>query len=59
MCLEMLLRLRRSIPDVHISLYGHFPTFASRELLTNYPFVDSVTIGEPETTFLELSDMPS
>jgi radical SAM superfamily enzyme YgiQ (UPF0313 family) len=53
--LEMLMDLRRSVPDAHINLYGHFPTFASRELLTNHPFVDSVTIGEPEATFLELS----
>ncbi len=53
---QMLLRLRKSIPDVHINLYGHFPTFAFRELLTNYPFVDSVTIGEPEATFQELAD---
>ena len=52
---EMLMDLRRSVPDAHINLYGHFPTFASRELLTNHPFVDSVTIGEPEATFLELS----
>jgi len=53
---EMLLNLRKSIPDAHINLYGHFPTFAYKELLANYPFVDSVTIGEPETTFLEISD---
>ncbi len=53
---EMLLNLRKSIPDAHINLYGHFPTFAYKELLANYPFVDSVIIGEPETTFLELSD---
>ncbi len=53
---EMLLNLRRSVPDVYINLYGHFPTFAFRELLTNYPSVDSITIGEPEATFLELSD---
>ena len=52
----MLLNLRKSIPDAHINLYGHFPTFAYKELLANYPFVDSVTIGEPEATFLELSD---
>ena len=53
---EMLLSLRKSVPDVHINLYGHFPTFAFRELLTNYPFVDSVTIGEPEATFPELAE---
>jgi radical SAM superfamily enzyme YgiQ (UPF0313 family) len=53
---EMLLNLRRSVPDAHINLYGHFPTFVFRELLTSYPSVDSITIGEPEATFLELSD---
>lgn len=53
---EMLISLRKSLPDAHINLYGHFPTFTFRELLTNYPFVDSVTIGEPEATFLELAD---
>ena len=53
---EMLISLRKSIPDAHINLYGHFPTFTFRELLTNYPSVDSVTIGEPEATFLELAD---
>ena len=54
---EMLLSLRKSVPDAHINLYGHFPTFAFRELLTNYPFVDSVTIGEPEATFPELAEV--
>ncbi|MFQ5686656.1 MAG: B12-binding domain-containing radical SAM protein [Candidatus Scalindua sp.] len=53
---EMLLHLRKSTPDAHINLYGHLPTFAPRELLANYSFVDSVTIGEPEITFLELSN---
>jgi len=53
---EMLLNLRRSAPDAHINLYGHLPTFTSKELLTKYPFVDSVTIGEPEFTFMGLAD---
>src|SRR3989338_7552039 len=53
---EMLLNLRRSVPGTHINLYGHFPTFAFRELLANYPYVDSVTIGEPEATFPELAE---
>ncbi len=33
-----------------------FPTFAFKDLLTEYPFIDSITIGEPEETFLELAD---
>lgn len=38
----------------HLSLYGFFPTFAWRELLGLFPFVDSIVRGEPELTFLEL-----
>lgn len=53
---ELLLALRKSDHDVHINLYGHFPTFAFREILVNYPFVDSITIGEPEVTFLALAE---
>ena len=48
--------LKKKIPDIHINLYGHFPTFAFKDLLTEYPFIDSITIGEPEGTFLELAD---
>ena len=51
-----LLSLKKKVPGIHINLYGHFPTFAFRELLTEYPLVDSITIGEPEATFLELAD---
>ncbi len=53
---EALLSIKKNSPDIHINLYGHFPTFAFREILTEYPFVDSITIGEPESTFLELAD---
>ena len=54
---EALLSLKNKMPGIHISLYGHFPTFAFRELLTEYPFVESIAIGEPEATFLELADI--
>ncbi|MHC4139156.1 MAG: B12-binding domain-containing radical SAM protein [Planctomycetota bacterium] len=54
--LEALSSIKKSNPDIHINLYGHFPTFAFKDLLTENPFVDSVTIGEPEETFLELTD---
>ena len=53
---EALATLKNNIPDVHINLYGHFPTFAFKDLLTEHPFIDSITIGEPEGTFLELAD---
>ncbi|MHC4267284.1 MAG: B12-binding domain-containing radical SAM protein [Planctomycetota bacterium] len=53
---ETILSLHKSCYNAHINLYGHFPTFAFRELLLEYPFVDSITLGEPETTFLELAD---
>ena len=53
---NMLLDLRKSGHTAHISLYGHFPTFAFSELLPKNTFVDSVIVGEPEITFLELAD---
>ena len=54
--LEALSTLKSKIPGIHINLYGHFPTFAFKDLLTENPFIDSITIGEPEETFQELAD---
>ncbi|MDP6924565.1 MAG: radical SAM protein [Candidatus Scalindua sp.] len=54
--LDALSGIKKSNPDIHINLYGHFPTFAFKDLLTKYPFIDSITIGEPEETFLGLAD---
>ncbi len=54
--LDALYSLKSDHPDIHINLYGHFPTFAFEDLLTENPFIDSITIGEPEGTFLELAD---
>ena len=53
---EMFKELRREGVNAHINLYGHFPTFAFEEILSGYSFVDSITIGEPEYTFLELAE---
>jgi len=53
---EVIKELRRNGVNAHINLYGHFPTFAFEEILSNYSFVDSITIGEPEYTFLELAE---
>ncbi len=49
--------LRKRCHNMHINLYGHFPTFAFRDLMLEYPFVDSITIGEPEKTFFDLADI--
>ncbi len=53
---EVIKELRRNGLNAHINLYGHFPTFAFEEILSNYSFVDSITLGEPEYTFLELAE---
>jgi radical SAM superfamily enzyme YgiQ (UPF0313 family) len=52
---RMLGELHNAGVKSHINLYGHYPTFAYRSILGRFPFIDSVTIGEPEYAFLELS----
>ncbi len=52
---EMLSRLSKILPDTHINLFGFYPTFSYEKILQQFPFIDSVTMGEPEYTFLELS----
>ncbi|MGR3309394.1 MAG: B12-binding domain-containing radical SAM protein [Candidatus Brocadiales bacterium] len=57
---DMLLRLQEQragerLPRPYINLYGYYPTFAYERILLEYPFIDSVAIGEPEFTFLELA----
>lgn len=52
---DLLSRLRQSGMRAHFNLYGYYPTFAYEEILDSYPFIDSITIGEPEQTFLELA----
>ncbi len=52
---EMLSNLRKEGAHAHINLYGHFPTFTYREILSNFPYIDSITIGEPENTIEDLA----
>jgi anaerobic magnesium-protoporphyrin IX monomethyl ester cyclase len=52
--LELAAELRRILPKTHITMGGHFPTFAARELLGDFPVLDSVVRGEGEFTLLEL-----
>ncbi len=51
----LLERLCNAGITAHISLYGHYSTFAYKSILKRFPFIDSVVVGEPEYTFLELS----
>jgi anaerobic magnesium-protoporphyrin IX monomethyl ester cyclase len=53
---EVIKELRSNGVKTHINLYGHFPAFAFEKILSNYSVVDSITIGEPEYTFLELAE---
>ncbi len=52
--LALAAELRRILPEAHITTGGHFPTFAARELLRDFPVLDSVVRGEGEFTLLEL-----
>lgn len=53
--LDLLKGLKEEGVASHLNLYGYYPTFARDELLVSFPFIDSVTVGEPELTFLELA----
>jgi anaerobic magnesium-protoporphyrin IX monomethyl ester cyclase len=52
--LALAAELRRILPGVHLTMGGHFPTFAARELLRDFPVLDTVVRGEGEFTLLEL-----
>ena len=52
---NLLSQIKSHNKQIHINLYGYYPTFAYREILQRFPLVDSVTLGEPEYPFLELA----
>ncbi len=52
---DMLSTLKLKGLAAHINLYGYYPTFAYKKILGEFPFVDSITIGEPEFTTLDLA----
>jgi len=54
--LELAARLRDDGYRGHITLGGHFPTFAYRELLRDGPALDSIVRGEGEETIVELME---
>lgn len=53
--MALLKSIKKEKPGVHLSLFGHYPTFAWEELLSQFTFVDSAVLGEPEMTFTELA----
>ncbi|MBU6392227.1 MAG: hypothetical protein KGQ83_08310 [Planctomycetes bacterium] len=52
---NMLSALKTTNLTAHINLYGYYPTFAYKKILADFPFIDSVTVGEPEFTTLDLA----
>ena len=52
---DMLSTLNTMNLTAHINLYGYYPTFAYKRILEDFPFIDSVTVGEPEFTTLDLA----
>ncbi|MFO0549728.1 MAG: radical SAM protein [Polyangiaceae bacterium] len=46
--------LRAASVQGHITVGGHFPTFAHREVLASFPAIDSVVRHEGEETLVEL-----
>ncbi|MEE9201241.1 MAG: radical SAM protein [Candidatus Brocadiales bacterium] len=52
---DLLSRIHDCCPNTHINLYGFYPTFSYEDICKQFTFIDSVTIGEPETSFFELA----
>lgn len=52
---DMLSILKSDGLTAYINLYGYYPTFAYKKILMDFPFIDSVTVGEPEFTILDLA----
>ncbi|MEP9410829.1 MAG: radical SAM protein [Candidatus Brocadia sp.] len=52
---DMLSILKLKGLTAHINHYGYYPTFAYKKILVDFPFIDSVTVGEPEFTILDLA----
>ncbi len=48
--------LKRLRPGAHVVVGGPHATPLAREMLAHHPAIDTVSIGESETTFLELVD---
>ena len=49
--------VRAALGDVHITLGGHNASFDAEAILSRFPTIDSVVVGEGEATFLELTSV--
>lgn len=47
--------LKSNNPDIHINIGGIYPSFNYKEILLMFPSIDSISIGEGEETFIELT----
>lgn len=47
--------VKQSFPGIKVILGGHHPTLMGGQLLSNYPFIDMVGIGEGEYVILDLA----
>ena len=52
---EFLSDLKKCLPDVHLNLFGFFPSLIYNDLLQQEPTVDSIAVGECEWTLVELA----
>ena len=52
---DMLSDLKGTNQGVRICLFGFFPTLAWHDIMTHFPFIDYVIVGEPEETIVELA----
>lgn len=54
--LDFITEIKKLKPQVHLTIGGIYPTFAYEELLTLYPSIDTVVIGEGEETTTLLAE---
>ena len=54
--LDFIAGLKARRPSMHITLFGFFPSLAYEQVLALCPAVDSVCVGECETTLTALAD---
>ncbi|MDD4508700.1 MAG: radical SAM protein [Eubacteriaceae bacterium] len=54
----LITRLKQRYGIAHVTVYGYYPTFAWKEILTRCPAIDSAQLGENELTMVSLANDP-
>lgn len=54
--IDVLREIKKILPETKLVLGGYHATFVSREILSEYPFVDYILKGEAESSFRALLD---